>query len=84
MLSEDIDLICLGEPMVEFTRVQTDEEENLYIQGLGGDTSNCAIAAARQGAAVAYITAVGDDRFGGFLHVILRLCHTRNINENSA
>ena len=66
MLSEDIDLICLGEPMVEFTRVQTDEEENLYIQGLGGDTSNCAIAAARQGAAVAYITAVGDDRFGRF------------------
>ena len=39
MLSEDIDLICLGEPMVEFTRVQTDEEENLYIQGLGGDLS---------------------------------------------
>ena len=65
-MSEDIDVICLGEPMVEFTRVQTDQEENLYIQGLGGDTSNCAIAAARQGAAVAYITAVGDDRFGGF------------------
>jgi len=65
-LSGDIDISCLGEPMVEFTRLQKNVKENQYVQSLGGDTSNCAIAAARQGAKVAYITAVGDDRFGRF------------------
>ena len=65
-MSGDIDISCLGEPMIEFTRLNKSVEENYYIQSLGGDTSNCAIAAARQGAKVAYITAVGDDRFGRF------------------
>ena len=65
-MSGDIDISCLGEPMVEFTRLKKSVEENYYIQSLGGDTSNCAIAAARQGAKVAYITAVGDDRLGRF------------------
>ena len=65
-MSGDIDISCLGEPMVEFTRLKKSVEENYYIQSLGGDTSNCAVAAARQGAKVAYITAVGDDRFGRF------------------
>lgn len=35
-----------------------------YLQGFGGDTMNCAIAAARQGARVAYVSRVGDDEFG--------------------
>ena len=34
----------------------------LYLEGHGGDTSNAAIAAARQGARVGYITAIGQDR----------------------
>jgi 2-dehydro-3-deoxygluconokinase len=34
------------------------------LQGFGGDTSNFAIAAARQGARVGYVTRVGDDPFG--------------------
>jgi 2-dehydro-3-deoxygluconokinase len=33
----------------------------LYLEGHGGDTSNAAIAAARQGASVGYITAIGRD-----------------------
>ena len=45
------DLICLGEPLLEFTEVTGDTGEPVYIRGFGGDTSNCAIAAARQGAA---------------------------------
>lgn len=36
----------------------------LYLEGFGGDTSNAAIAAARQGASVAYATAVGRDDAG--------------------
>lgn len=56
------DLICIGEPLVEFN--QTRPGEPNYLMGFGGDTSNCAIAAARQGAKVGYLTALGQDSFG--------------------
>lgn len=55
-----IDILCLGEPMLEFNQ----QPDGRYLQGHGGDTSNCAIAAARQGASVGYITHVGQDVFG--------------------
>lgn len=54
------DIICLGEPMLEFNQ----QPDGLYLAGHGGDTSNCAIAAARQGASVAYWTRIGADAFG--------------------
>ena len=57
-----IDLVALGEPMYEFSQIPGDPRR--YLQGFGGDTMNCAIAAARQGATVAYITRLGDDEFG--------------------
>lgn len=57
------DLICLGEPLLEFSSVERDGR-TVYLQGYGGDTSNCAVAAARQGASVGYITRLGDDAFG--------------------
>lgn len=56
------DLVGLGEPMYEFSQVPG--EERRWLQGFGGDTSNAAIAAARQGARVAYVTRLGDDEFG--------------------
>jgi 2-dehydro-3-deoxygluconokinase len=59
------DLIALGEPMIEFNQTTPGVPE--YHQGFGGDTSNVAIAAARQGARVAYQTRVGDDDFGRML-----------------
>jgi len=55
------DIVCMGEPMVEFN--QTDGAGH-YLFGHGGDTSNCAIAAARAGASVGYLTALGQDEFG--------------------
>ena len=55
------DLICLGEPLLEFNQVKGERQ---YLAGHGGDTSNCAIAAARQGARVGYLTALGADDFG--------------------
>lgn len=61
-----IDILALGEPMVEFN--QTGEGGGRqYLQGFGGDTSNFAIAAARQGASVGYISALGDDSHGRML-----------------
>ena len=54
------DILCLGEPLLEFNQ----QPDGNYLPGHGGDTSNCAIAAARQGAGVGYITQVGADTFG--------------------
>jgi 2-dehydro-3-deoxygluconokinase len=56
------DIVSLGEPLYEFS--QLPGEERRWLQGFGGDTSNAAIAAARQGASVAYVTRLGDDAFG--------------------
>ncbi len=55
-------IVCLGEPMAEFSQLP-DGPPGHYLAGHGGDTSNCAIAAARQGAAVGYVTALGADTF---------------------
>ena len=60
-----VDLLCMGEPMLEFNQLPPgpDGARN-YLQGFGGDTSNAAVAAARQGARVGYITALGQDMPG--------------------
>jgi 2-dehydro-3-deoxygluconokinase len=57
-----LDILSIGEPMVEFN--QTRQGEPSYLQGFGGDSSNMAIAAARAGARAAYYTRLGDDEFG--------------------
>ena len=57
-----IDIVSIGEPMIEFN--QTRPGEPNYLQGFGGDTSTMIIAAARTGARTAYVTRVGDDDFG--------------------
>ena len=61
-------ILCLGEALVEFN----ESEPGLFRQGFGGDTSNCAIAAARQGADVGYLSAVGADVFGDRLLALWR------------
>jgi 2-dehydro-3-deoxygluconokinase len=65
------DIVCLGEPLGELN--QTDPGLARFLLGHGGDTSNCAIAAARMGASVGYLTRVGADSFGhGFLDLWAR------------
>lgn len=54
------DIICLGEPLLEFNQ----QPDGNYLPGHGGDTSNCAIAAARQDTKVGYLTHIGNDSFG--------------------
>ncbi|HEX6158366.1 MAG TPA: sugar kinase [Burkholderiales bacterium] len=58
-------IVSIGEAMIEFN--QTRAGERAYLQGFGGDTSNMIIAAARSGAATAYVSRVGDDEFGRML-----------------
>ena len=60
-----VDLLCMGEPMLEFNQLPTDSDgPSHYLEGHGGDTSNAAIAAARQGVRVGMITAIGQDMPG--------------------
>ncbi len=65
-LTKTLDIVALGEAMVEFNQRSPSDtpEAPLYLQGFGGDTSNAAIAAARAGARVAYLTRLGTDRWG--------------------
>jgi 2-dehydro-3-deoxygluconokinase len=69
MASGVVDIVALGEPMVEFNQTG-DADGRLYLQGFGGDTSNFAIAAARQGARVGYVSALGDDPYGRMLRTL--------------
>ena len=62
-------ILALGEAMVEFNQTGAGEGR-LYLQGFGGDTSNFAIAAARQGAAAGYLSAVGDDDHARLLRAL--------------
>jgi 2-dehydro-3-deoxygluconokinase len=60
-----VDLLCMGEPMLEFNQLPAGADGvQHYLEGFGGDTSNAAIAAARQGARVGYVTALGADMPG--------------------
>jgi 2-dehydro-3-deoxygluconokinase len=79
MDQQPLDIVCMGEPMVEFTRIEDSEGRPVYLRGFGGDTSNCAIAAARQGARVGYVTMLGADRFGD---MILELWRAEGIDAS--
>ncbi len=69
-------LICLGEAMIELNQ-QTNEN---YTEGFGGDTSNCAVAAARAGAEVEVIGALGADFFGD---KIFKLWQDENVKASN-
>ena len=59
------EIVCLGEPLLELVRAEHEAVGLHYRPGFGGDTSNAAIAAARQGASVGFLTGLGRDEFGG-------------------
>jgi 2-dehydro-3-deoxygluconokinase len=59
------DLLCLGEPLFEFSQLpDTEAGQADYLSGFGGDVSNFAIAAAKQGANVGMLCHLGQDAFG--------------------
>lgn len=55
-----MDILCFGEPMLEFN----EQPDGRFLAGHGGDTSNCAVAAARSGAKVGVLTHLGADAAG--------------------
>lgn len=58
-----VELLCLGEPLVEFNNTAPGQ----WVESIGGDVSNVAIAARRQGIASGIATRVGADGFGDLL-----------------
>ena len=57
------DLVCLGEPLFELNA----QPDGSFRSGFGGDISNVAVAAARQGCDVGLLTRIGADQFGDAL-----------------
>src|SRR5579883_2378082 len=72
MAAMALDILSFGEALIEFNAAGPAREGATYVQGYGGDTSNAAIAAARQGARVGYLSAVGADPFGAALLALWR------------
>ena len=58
------DIISFGEPLYEFSQIPGQQENISYLSGYGGDTSNFAVSAARQGAKVGMLAHLGSDVFG--------------------
>ena len=58
-----VDVLAFGEPLFELSEVERSGRQ-VFLPGFGGDTSNAAIAAARQGAGVGVLTRLGSDAFG--------------------
>ncbi|KIG11284.1 sugar kinase [Caballeronia concitans] len=71
-------ILALGEAMIEFN--QSTRNEPAYLQGFGGDVSNFLIAAARQGAATGFVSAVGNDQFG---QLLLDLWRAENVDTSA-
>ncbi|MBS0536044.1 MAG: sugar kinase [Proteobacteria bacterium] len=70
-MTKAIDILSMGEPMVEFNQTREGGGAT-FLRGCGGDSSNFAVAAARQGARVGYVSAVGNDSNGLLLREMWR------------
>lgn len=63
----DLDLVSIGEPLYELNR----QPDGRYLPGFGGDTLNVAVAAARLGARVSYVSRLGADIFGDEIRALM-------------
>jgi 2-dehydro-3-deoxygluconokinase len=59
-----MDVMVIGEPLVEFSASAPLTEADTFRLSFSGDALNAAVAAAATGAHVALVTLVGDDEFG--------------------
>ncbi|MDF5754021.1 sugar kinase [Spongiactinospora sp. TRM90649] len=59
-----MDVVVLGEPLVEFSSDRALTDAEVFRLSFSGDALNASVAAAAQGARVALVTRVGDDEFG--------------------
>lgn len=70
---KDLDLVVLGELLIDFTPVGTSEKGNpIFERNPGGGPANMACAAAKMGVKAAFVGKVGDDPFGRALQQTLK------------
>ena len=70
------DIVAIGEVLIDLTQKGTDElGVGQYAANPGGAPANLAVAAARLGAATAFVGKVGDDAFGHYLKAVLAENH---------
>lgn len=64
---DKLDIITIGESLIEFSSEESLSKANVLHKYYGGDTINTAITAARLGSKIGFITRVGNDPFKEFL-----------------
>lgn len=62
--SRRLDLVGIGECMVELSSAHAIAEAETFDVGYGGDVMNALVMASKLGARVGYVSKVGDDAFG--------------------
>lgn len=66
-MTDSLDIISIGECMIELSTNESLMNTEILHKYYGGDTLNTAVAAARLGSKVGYITKVGNDSFHTYL-----------------
>ena len=66
-MTSDIDLITIGESLIELSTDMKLADADTLTKYYGGDTLATAVAALRMGSKVGYVTKVGDDYFKDYL-----------------
>ncbi len=66
-MSENLDIICIGESLIEFSTNEGLTYANTLRKYYGGDIISAAVAASRLGSNVGFISRVGNDHFKDFL-----------------
>jgi len=73
-MNKEIDIVCLGEALIDFFAVQTGvylPEVDSFKKAPGGAPANVAVGCAKLGLKTSFFGRVGDDEFGRFLAGIL-------------
>ncbi|GAA0964426.1 PfkB family carbohydrate kinase [Acrocarpospora macrocephala] len=73
----DMDVVVMGEPLVEFSADRALTEAETFRLSFSGDALNVAVAAASAGARTALVTLLGEDEFGERL---IRFAGSRGID----
>lgn len=66
-MTENLDIICIGEGLIELSSCESLSFANQLNKFYGGDTVCTAVAAARLGSKVGFVSRVGNDYFRDFL-----------------
>ena len=82
-----LDIISLGEILIDFTsQGKNEEEQRLFAQNAGGAPANVAVAVSRLGGKAAFIGKAGNDMHGRFLKSVLESnqvdCSALILDEN--